>query len=117
MLPHAQAQAYVCLRPAVGLGMGGETGERRRGREREREREGGREGGDGWAGERAREGGTSEERWREGRRVSEEARAERMEVRRGEVRRGEGVKEGVNVDRTRANLFCFQPGVAAQGVQ
>ena len=48
--------------------------------------------------------------------MSEEARAERMEVRRGEVRRGEGVKEGVNVDRTRANLFCFQPGVAAQGV-
>ena len=44
MLPHAQAEAYVCLRPAVGLGMGGETGERRRGRERERERE--REGGD-----------------------------------------------------------------------
>ncbi len=52
MLPHAQAEVYVCLRPAVGLRMGGETGERRRGRERES----GREGMDGRGRERGREG-------------------------------------------------------------
>ena len=43
--------------------------------------------------------------------------ANRSEERRGEARRGEGVKEGGNVDRTRANLFGSQPGVAAQGVR
>ena len=55
----------------------------------------------------------------EGRTVSErggKGGANGSEERRGEARRGEGVKEGGNVDRTRANLFCFQPGVAAQGV-
>ncbi len=56
----------------------------------------------------------------EGRTASErggKGGANGSEERRGEARRGEGVKEGGNVDRTRANLFGFQPGVAAQGVR